>query len=157
VILKDAEKLAKRLMKKFGLDFLRFRFTRSKIFIGYCSFLRYKKEWIPYRIELSSPFVLINSKEVIKETILHEIAHAVAGREHCHDEVWKECAVYVGADPFVVSCNVNVPEGRYKGICPICKKVYYKYRTGKLVRSSTFVCPRDKGEFKFKDTKKGKK
>ena len=34
----------------------------------------------------------------MKNTLLHEIAHALAGHEHNHDEVWKATARSIGCD-----------------------------------------------------------
>lgn len=35
----------------------------------------------------------------IKDTILHEIAHALAGLRHRHDTVWRRMCIKVGAIP----------------------------------------------------------
>jgi len=41
----------------------------------------------------------INTTEETKDVVLHEIAHALAGREHGHDYVWKSWCRKVGARP----------------------------------------------------------
>ena len=38
-----------------------------------------------------------NLKE-IKNTILHEIAHALVGPKHGHNEIWKQKALEIGCD-----------------------------------------------------------
>ncbi len=54
-------------------------------------------------ISLSRPLVLLNSEEEVRDTILHEIAHALSWEIHkepCgHDERWKEICVRIGARP----------------------------------------------------------
>merc|ERR1711964_110891 len=35
---------------------------------------------------------------IIKNTLLHEIAHAIAGQEHHHDKVWKKIALSIGCN-----------------------------------------------------------
>ena len=44
---------------------------------------------IPYR----------NGPEEVRDTILHEVAHALVGPGHGHDTVWKATAAQVGARP----------------------------------------------------------
>src|SRR5580704_1150694 len=51
------------------------------------------------RIELSSHFAERNSDEMIRDTILHEIAHALVGPGHGHDAVWQAKCVEIGAKP----------------------------------------------------------
>lgn len=54
-------------------------------------------------ISLSRPLVHLNSEEEVRDTILHEIAHALAWirhRRNCgHDERWKAICVEIGARP----------------------------------------------------------
>lgn len=50
-------------------------------------------------IELGSHYVENNSEELVKDTILHEIAHALAGPGTGHGPVWKQWCVKVGAHP----------------------------------------------------------
>ena len=37
--------------------------------------------------------------EAIKDTVLHEIAHAIAGGRHHHDRVWVACCNKIGCEP----------------------------------------------------------
>ena len=54
----------------------------------------------PYKLE----FVFNNkylenfkdNSEDIKDTVLHEIAHAIVGGSHHHDNVWKACCNKIG-------------------------------------------------------------
>ncbi|WYV99262.1 hypothetical protein KoPa4_00094 [Pseudomonas phage vB_PpuM-KoPa-4] len=50
-------------------------------------------------IELGSFYVENNSEELVKDTILHEIAHALAGPGTGHGPVWKQWCLVVGAHP----------------------------------------------------------
>ena len=60
----------------------------------------------PKEISLSRPLCLLNPEDEVRDTILHEIAHALAWelfKENCaHDERWKEICVRIGARP--VAC-----------------------------------------------------
>lgn len=38
-------------------------------------------------------------EEDIKDTVLHEIAHAIVGGKHHHDCVWKACCNKIGCSP----------------------------------------------------------
>ena len=39
------------------------------------------------------------NEEEIKDTVLHEIAHAIAGGNHHHDRVWKDVCNRLGCKP----------------------------------------------------------
>lgn len=57
----------------------------------------------PKEISISRPLVSLNSEEEVRDTILHEIAHALSWEIHkepCgHDERWKEICRRIGARP----------------------------------------------------------
>ena len=48
------------------------------------------------RINLAVSYCLASSRQEIADTILHEIAHAIAGPQHNHDAVWKATARRIG-------------------------------------------------------------
>lgn len=50
-------------------------------------------------ISLSAEHVFHHDRHSIKETVLHEIAHALVGPGHGHDEVWQAKAVELGTPP----------------------------------------------------------
>ena len=78
---------------------------------------------------LSKPVVECNSVERVRETILHEIAHAKAGNRAGHGRMWKVMAIAVGAKP-ETCCGSNViqPKGRWQAVCG-CGLVFNYYRT----------------------------
>jgi predicted metal-dependent peptidase len=54
--------------------------------------------------DFNTKTILINKKvfyilnfDMLKDIILHEIAHALAGAEHAHDETWKAKALEIGS------------------------------------------------------------
>ena len=61
----------------------------AKVRAGACHFNEKK-------ISFSRKFVTNSSEKDIKDTILHEIAHALVGPTHGHDKVWKEMALKLG-------------------------------------------------------------
>lgn len=77
----QAEKLAKELMAKYLDDEWKFKFSHAVKRLGACSYTT-------KTILLSKPLTEVNSIKVIRNTILHEIAHALVGSKHKHDIVW---------------------------------------------------------------------
>ena len=109
----DAEEIALSLMKKHRLKGWTYVTNKRKKTLGLC-FSRIK------RIELSTNFILYNSAEVVMETILHEIAHALVGTKHGHDAVWKAMAEKIGASPTRTTRNVVMPPGQWQATCGGC-------------------------------------
>lgn len=88
----NAQAMALSLMKRHGLYGWSFCYMkRVKKFnrAGQCSYRR-------QTIELSPVFVELNYPIVVKWTILHEIAHAIAGAKHGHNKFWKKTAKDLG-------------------------------------------------------------
>lgn len=92
--LADVEGIALRLMGEFtGRGALKsgwtFGFDLAPSRAGVC---RYSER----RIDLSVSYCLAATRVEIEDTILHEIAHAIVGPRHNHDEVWKAKAWEIG-------------------------------------------------------------
>ncbi len=85
----DIEQEATRLMAEHGLRKWSFRFDHATRRAGCCSY--HNKT-----ISLSIHLALTGSDQDIRDTILHEIAHALVGKKHNHDAVWKAKAVEIG-------------------------------------------------------------
>lgn len=67
--------------------------------------------------------------DVIKNTVLHEIAHAIHWeffREANHGFLWMDIARTIGCDGqrCYPSENVKTVESKYSMICPVCGKEY---------------------------------
>ncbi len=77
--LKELEAIAKREMTKHGLHDWTFRFADTKRQLGVC---KYRKK----RIEIAEYYALNSPQESVLDTLLHEIAHAIAGPKagHCN-------------------------------------------------------------------------
>lgn len=122
----EIHKLARRLMAIHGLGDWTFAFNRRKRAMGYC-YCGIKT------IELSVYFVESNPEEVIRDTLLHEIAHALVGPEHGHDEVWKAKCREVGAKPERYGSAV-MPLGRWRAQCHCCGKRFHRHRKPKRLQ-----------------------
>ena len=87
--LRDAFALAEHLLEKHGLGHWHVRYDGAKRRAGVCRF-REKA------LGLSAPLTALHSEAEVRDTILHEIAHALAGPRHGHDETWRQIAVDIG-------------------------------------------------------------
>lgn len=79
--------------------------------------------------------------EEIRDTLLHEIAHALVGPNHGHDEVWRAMAVSIGAKG--TRCAKGLPEGfesapaSYTIKCDHCGWEEGRFRLRKAMRRAT--------------------
>lgn len=118
----EARALAIKLMAQHGLYAWSFCFTNAKRQAGVCQF---GKKWIG----LSVHFCERNDLDTVRNTILHEIAHALAGPSAGHGPEWQRVCVRIGAKPErCYDTGVEMPEGRWHGQCPNCKKTHRRHR-----------------------------
>jgi SprT protein len=120
------QKLACTLLTVHGLDGWSFAFNRRKRAMGYCYYGR-------KTVELSIYFVERNPEPVIRDTLLHEIAHALIGPEHGHDQAWKEKCLEIGAKPERFG-SANMPVGRWRARCSSCGKAFHRHRRPKRLQ-----------------------
>ena len=120
-----AQTLAVTLMKKHRLldKGWTFKYDNAVKRFGVC---RYRSK----TIGLSRKLVLLNDKEQVMDTILHEIAHAIAGYEAGHGEIWKHVCIQIGAKPnrCYNAEETNVVELKYYAVCGACGKEHQKAR-----------------------------
>lgn len=111
MLLDDAENLALTLMEDHGIGSTwSFAFDNAKTRCGAAKF-RIRT------ITLSRHFVQRNSEADVRDTILHEIAHVLAGAKAGHGRTWQMWAIRVGARPERCAMNVDMPEGGIEGVC----------------------------------------
>lgn len=125
--LKDAQELALQKMEEHRLlPEWKFRFDNARRRFGQCSY-RHQK------ITLSRYLVERNPQEEVLETILHEIAHALAGPNTHHGPVWQYMARQVGCAPTRCydSTKVKTPPAKYIGTCPCCGQKWKRHRRPK--------------------------
>ena len=126
--LEHAKETAIDFMKDFGLieKGWRFIFSNKKRAFGTCYYRR--KE-----IALSKYLVPFMSYKDVKDTILHEIAHAIDAQQRGysnHDKKWKMIAKRVGADPMASHDKADIPISafNYYHECPVCGQKYGVYK-----------------------------
>lgn len=107
--------LAKELMKKYGLENWSFKFDRAKRRTGRCSCKKF--------ISLSEFFVKNNEESTVKQTLLHEIAHAIVGVNNGHNKIWRAKAKEIGhsGNRCYDSSKIIMPKRKWIGICPNCR------------------------------------
>ena len=90
--LNDVARMARRLMDEHGLTGWTLAFAEARKRLGNCHFQ-------DRMIRISRTHALEGSVEQIRDTVLHEIAHAIAGHEAGHGPPWKATARRIGATP----------------------------------------------------------
>ncbi len=110
--LQQALAMGRRLVREHGLDGWTVVADRAKTRAGVCRFTR-------RQIGISAPLTRLHSEEEVRDTLLHEIAHALVGPQHGHDEVWRTTAVRIGCsgERCVPADAPRVP-GDWVGRCP---------------------------------------
>lgn len=133
--LSDAHELCNDLLHEHGLSQRgwTFFFDRSKKRFGQC--VRSKLS-----ITLSAYLVQLNDERKVRETMLHEIAHALAPAGAHHGPAWKHQCRLLGIAPNrCYDSSVETPPGRYTGTCENCGHTFEKHRKPK---STTAYCIR---------------
>lgn len=103
----EASHLARQLMDQHGLSDWQFRWDRAKRRFGCC--------WNSRKlITLSRPLTELNDPPEVRDTILHEIAHALVPGGHTAN--WRRKCIEIGAKP--IRCysaqSVKMPEIRHR-------------------------------------------
>lgn len=96
----EARGIARELLDEHGLTDWKVRIDNAQRRLGAC-FYGAKV------ISLSRQYITTGTDTQLRNTILHEIAHAHAGHAAGHGPAWKAAAVRVGADP---STTTHTPE-----------------------------------------------
>lgn len=159
----QAETLAITLMKEHGVydDGWRFKWSNGKRQLG-CAQVKKRRDPIAGKaieiktIKLSRHLVSLNTDDEVRDTILHEIAHAIAGLNNGHNHVWKAACRRIGARPQrLAGEEVRIVKGRYAIYCPSCDRDiarrHRRMRTDRLARTYCRSCgPTSKGKLVLK-------
>jgi predicted SprT family Zn-dependent metalloprotease len=130
-------------MNEHGLGGWALQFTNRKGVVGTCVYGT-------TTINLSVPYIRLNEWTALRQTVLHEIAHALVGPGHHHDNVWKLKMIQLGAR--VETCasaqHYVMPKGKY--VVARCNHCGYEVRRDRRapltkprkLRSGTVLPPR---------------
>lgn len=133
--LSDVRELAVDLMARHRLTGWRLVFDNAKTRAGACRSDRRE-------IALSRPLMSLYSPEQVTETVLHEIAHALAGAGHGHDRVWRTTARRIGASGRrCLPADAPRVDGSWVGVCAAGHRTT-AYRRPIRVKSCTRCSPR---------------
>lgn len=100
----EAGQFARNELNKHGLQKWGVRLNNSGG-TGYLGFCDHTNQVII----LNSHHVDIHTEPDIKNTIRHEIAHALVGAKHGHDEIWAAKASEIGCDNTSACSNLSLP------------------------------------------------
>lgn len=129
--LKEIEDLTLNLMIKHGLNDWSFRWDNAVRRLGCC---RYRKK----EITLSKNVIPIQTDDEIKNTILHEIAHALVDVCNNHNKVWRAKAIEIGCNGNRCASIDSVRLARkFIGTCPVC---FSAHKTNRRKYSSCGKC-----------------
>ncbi|MDU0347562.1 SprT-like domain-containing protein [Actinomyces sp. MRS3W] len=110
--LPDVLPLARLLMEEHGVGTWSVSFDRARRRAGQTDHTR-------RRITLSRQLMALYDEAEVRETVLHEIAHARVGAAHGHDAVWRAEALRIGASgKRLVDSQAPRVRGRWVGTCP---------------------------------------
>jgi predicted SprT family Zn-dependent metalloprotease len=118
---KEIEAITLELMDKYLHNLgWKFEWKRMTSVYGQCFYSKKK-------ITLSYDFNILGNRErkMIVNTILHEIAHALVGPNHNHDDVWRQKAIEIGCDGLRIHNDVTI-EKRYIVHCNTCNRDYQR-------------------------------
>ena len=106
--LNEAQNMAVSLMKEHLSDEWKFDWNKRKRVYGICF---YKKKVI----SLSKFLTEIENENHVRDTILHEIAHAIAGSEAGHGYRWKTAAMKLGLNNPKSAATTSNPDKKAAG------------------------------------------
>ena len=110
--LDQARTLATTLLARHGLPGWRVVFDNAKTRAGVCRFDRHE-------IGLSRVLTRLHTDDEVRDTVLHEIAHALVGAGHGHDAVWRAQARAIGCSGLrCVSETAARAPAPWRGSCP---------------------------------------
>ena len=134
--LKELVDLAATRLKEHGLSDWSFRLAKTKRRLGAC---KHRQK----RIEIAAYYASQNPPESVTDTLLHEIAHAIAGPAAGHGPVWKAVAARLGATPKAcdTSPDTIVEPGDWQTTCPACLKTHHRYRRPPTLTGYRCRCP----------------
>lgn len=142
----EAGRLAVGEMKAHGLFDLGWSFSWNDRVrtLGLCNYRTRE-------ISLSTHYVKVACREDVLDTILHEIAHVLAGPYARHGPVWQAKCLEIGAKPERCKAVEGLPLGAWRATCGGCGTIHNKTRY--IPRPGRFhycrKCGPEKGRLEF--------
>lgn len=126
----DAYRLGRNLMTLHGLEDWKLQYDQASKRAG-------RTVHGSKTIQLSRSLVKLFSEEEIKETLLHEISHALVGPGHGHNETWRNRYLSIGGNgksrytPSEAVKEAERARAKYVATCSGCSKEYLLTRKRK--------------------------
>ena len=117
----DAKRMAQDIMLEHGLHNWTVTIDQAKLRFGQCRFNT-------HQISLSEPLTRANTEDHVRQTILHEVAHALVGPGHGHDAIWKSCARRIGVRNVASHTGGESAPAPINGECPNCGQIVPRHR-----------------------------
>lgn len=118
------ERLARDLMAQHGAGHVAFAFDNGRRRAGCVHFQRgpvYGAAAVPVKLTLSRHILPLWDEHQVRDTILHEIAHVLAGHEAGHGPAWKAQARALGIAGdrcYTTDDGRAMPASPWVGVCP---------------------------------------
>jgi predicted SprT family Zn-dependent metalloprotease len=136
-------KLANELKAEHGFEDVPVVFSRTKSSLG--------RAWwqggVPFKIDLSSYWMENLPVDEVRDTILHEIAHLMAGHTAGHGAAWVEACRRIGARPSRTSVlsrevvsSVRAKISRYRAVCSSCGFEHFFHRMTRNWKNGRYGC-----------------
>ena len=152
---KDAEQMVEELLLEHAPDHVIYQgwkfggFTRAKKTLGLCVYSHRE-------IRLSGEFVDLNDEERVRQTVLHEVAHVLAGPAAKHGPVWLTTARRIGYKGERTSSASMPSQGTalWLGTCTEgCKAKYHRKPGWKML--SYGICKKHRLSLTWTNTRTG--
>lgn len=115
--MEDTILFARRIMDANGLNFWKVKTNKATTIFGSCSF---KTKTVIF----SHVLLPHCSSSAKKDVVLHEIAHAIVGEKHGHDDVWRQKAIELGGSGNRTGCDDYFECNDYS----VIRHNHYKYK-----------------------------
>lgn len=144
--LDEAYDLAYQVMDETGCidDGWEFEFDNAENRLGACHYTKRK-------ITLSAALTELNNRDVVLETLLHEIAHVRAGHDAAHGHAFVVEARKLGipGDAVCASDGIQSNPPRWKGTCPECGWFTRRWRmTNRIAGLACGPCCKEAGGYR---------
>lgn len=131
----EAQKIARKMMDEHGLSDWVLKLDRCTRRMGGCS-SRGKY------ITLSVNYIATNNEHWLRDTVLHEIAHAFTPNDRGHGAAWRNACRKIGAKPIarpsLQDGDYQLPLGAWVGHCPTCHRQAYMFAKPRGIRICRF-------------------
>lgn len=128
----EMEREILRLIARYAPEGTKFFWDESRKHLGFCSTRRDRSSLkILSTIYISYPYAVQNTWELVRKTVLHEIAHAIRPW-HNHDDLWQYTCISIGGDGMKYASLKEALPAKYMAVCPVCGRHLFSHsKTGR--------------------------